>query len=337
MTGKAGEYASTLFAVNAAGNLYTINITTTTAAGKTTVTSALAPMLIDGNTSVPMIGPGGTALSGITGVTFSNVDYNLWHETTSMENAPGQGINTAPDDSRTSTNGYPTAAGDSFYFGLENPNNNTASGQVAAVGNYQYQNSTVYGSYDAPGGAHGSLESTAPFSLAGYTAQDNPTLSFDYYVDATPVASGYDTTRVFISGDGANWSLLDTLTGPNNGTGWQQAVFNLAAYAGDSNLQLRFDFSTAGDMNTGDEYVAGNTSKDQGILGGAYLTTAAGDQLRDGSSVAGNYIEVENEEKQALYNHFEFDLGAVLDVPGGAVRKSPTARLSRSTTARIRP
>ena len=207
-TGEAGEYANTLFAVDSAGNLYTINIATTA----TTVTATASPMLSGGSTSVQMIGPGGAALNGVYGVAFSNVDYNLWHETTNMKNTTGHGITTAPDDSRTSTNNYPVAGGDSFYFGIENPSNNTAveggvDGQVDSgpdsVANYKYQNATIYGSYDGPGGAHGSLESTAPFSLAGYTAQDMPTLSFTYYEDATPVANGYDTTRVFISDDGA--------------------------------------------------------------------------------------------------------------------------------------
>ncbi len=308
-TGQAGEYANTLFAVDSSGKLYALSPTT----------GVLQPMLIDGDTSTQMIGYQGARLNQVEGVAFSNVDYNLWHETTNRKNDAGHGINTTPDLSRTATNGYPVAGKESYYFGIENPNNNTAIGQVAAVGNYQYQNAGVYGTYNAPGGAHGSLESTTPFSLAGYTAQDVPTLSFDYYVDATGPA-GYDTTRVFISDDGANWSLLDTLSGPNNGVGWQQAVLNLGAFAGDSNLQLRFDFSSAGDMNTGDTYIPGDTSGDQGLIGGAYLTALAGNQLKDGADAAGSYIEVGGEDDNVSGN-FEFDLGAVLDVPGGAGAK----------------
>ena len=236
----------------------------------------LDPLLINGNTSVPMIGPGGAQLTNIQGVAFSNIDYNLWDGTTLMGGSAGHGINTTPDDSRTTVNGFPVAGGESMYFGLQDPNAATVVGAAQpGATNYQYQNAQDYDTYNMPGGASGSLVSTTPFSLAGYTAQDVPTLSFTYYVDATGPAN-YDTLRVFISNDGANWTLLDQLSGANGGAGWKQAVLNIGAFAGDSNLLLRFDFSTAGDMDTGDLYVAGNTSQDQGVLGGVVSHRGSG-------------------------------------------------------------
>ncbi len=318
---SSNAYAGMLFATDSNGNLYAFDPT----AASTTTGGVLSPVFIDGNTSVPELGSGDNPLAGVRGLAFTNVDYNLWNGTTLQGNAAGHGINTSPDLSRTANNGYSVQGGESMYFGLQNPNANTLV-QVGAIGqptagNYQYYNPTDYDTVNVPGGAHGTLESTTPFSLAGYTAQDNPTLSFNYYDDGAGPAN-YDVTRVFASADGANWTLLDTMSGANNGAGWKQAVVSLSAFAGDPSVQLRFDFSTAGDMNTGDLYTPGNTSQDQGLIGGAYLTTLPGDQLKDGSSAVGNYIEVGNLDtaltRTAGNVDFELDLGAVLDVPGGA-------------------
>ena len=66
------------------------------------------------------------------------------------------------------------------------------------------------GSYDMPGGAHGSL-TTAEFSLAGYQAGDKPVLYFNYYADTDP-NQNYDGFRVYVSSDGADWDLLGTTT-----------------------------------------------------------------------------------------------------------------------------
>jgi len=229
-------------------------------------TGKLQPVLVDGNTSVP------TKLTNVQGLAFSNVDYNLWHATTAGTD--------------------PTPGGTTYYFGIEN----------ATAPNYQYQNSAVYGTYNAPGGAEGSLESTQTFSLAGYTAQDLPTLTFDYYVDTTG-PSGYDLGRVLISNDGANWTLLDTLTGPNNGAGWNQTDLNLSAFAGDTTLRLRFDFTTGA-----------GPSQYQSLMGGGYLSAVPGNQLRDGDQNDSIQVAGVNGDPGGS---FEFDLGAVLDVPAG--------------------
>ena len=102
-----------------------------------------------------------------------------------------------------------------------------------------------------------------------------PTLYFDYFLD-TGNLEYFDTARVFASADGVNWYVLGaTLDNPEanlldtNGQWnqirlappedpWQsnidQAVYfySLADFAGEPEVRLRFDFSTAGEMHVGD-------------------------------------------------------------------------------------
>ena len=142
------------------------------------------------------------------------------------------------------------------------------------------------GNYNLPGGAYGSLTTNA-FSLAGYEYADKPTVYFNYFLE-TQKASGKndemrDSARALISTDGGlTWSLLATnnsalsradttdaelpafasvsskISTTSNqhvqqlfdGTGsWRQARVDLGAYAGSPSIQLRFDFSTAGEFD----------------------------------------------------------------------------------------
>ena len=131
----------------------------------------------------------------------------------------------------------------------------------------------------------GSLQ-TNGFSLAGYEFQDNPTLYFNYFLETEGVNTKTDVmrdiARVLVSADGGEtWELLATnnsvlsdpliadaelpaFISPNvdasshprqqvqelfdNTGGWRQARVDLSSYVGVSNLQLRFDFTTAGAM-----------------------------------------------------------------------------------------
>lgn len=123
------------------------------------------------------------------------------------------------------------------------------------------------------------------FSLEGYTATERPVLYFNYFLatDGTNAASNAmrDSARAYVSADGgASWTLVATnnsvrnaLTSElpayashsatqtpidprqlvqelfdNTGT-WRQARIDLGGFAGQSNLQLRFDFSTSGQSN----------------------------------------------------------------------------------------
>lgn len=157
-----------------------------------------------------------------------------------------------------------------------------SAGQLGVLSSYLHEdlttNPTIGGNYNLPGGAHGSLI-TNSFSLSGYSSQDRPTLYFNYFL-ATEGANGdsmRDSARVFISSNGGNsWSLLATNNSQldnelpeflshsgtttsdsrqrvqelfDNSDSWRQARVDLGDFAGASNLQLRFDFATAGGLN----------------------------------------------------------------------------------------
>ena len=148
-------------------------------------------------------------------------------------------------------------------------------------------NTAIAGTYNVPGGALGSLATNA-FSLGGYAAADKPTLYFNYFLETQGANSVTDqmrdSFRVLVSANGgATWDLLATnnsilstaattaelprfistssnaSTHPrqrvqevfDNTDGWRQARVDLSDFAGASNLQIRFDFSTAGTMNQG--------------------------------------------------------------------------------------
>ena len=106
---------------------------------------------------------------------------------------------------------------------------------------------------------------------------------FDYFLDAGG-PTDFDSARVFASTDGANWTNL--LANPsssnplveegnltNTNGQWLQESVSLAAFAGQSNVRLRFDFTTAGTMNVGDGTNPTNTPSSLDTTG-AYWESA---------------------------------------------------------------
>jgi hypothetical protein len=167
-------------------------------------------------------------------------------------------------------------------------------------------NAEIANSYNLPGGAYGSL-STNPFSLSGYQNTDKPTLYFNYWLqteaNTTGTADGgmVDSARAFISKDGGvTWTVLATnntlLSRPDetnaelptfasvssnlstnanqnvqqlfNSGSWRQARIDLGGYANEADLRLRFDFSTAGEMDSTQRDANGNLINDiNGVAG----------------------------------------------------------------------
>ncbi len=140
--------------------------------------------------------------------------------------------------------------------------------------------------YNLPGGTYGTMQSN-PFTLEGYVYSDKPTLYFNYWLDTQGAASKTsgmrDSARVLASIDGGRtWELVATnnsvrsspgtedaelpvsatassrITGYTNqkvqelfdSVSWRQARVDLGDYAGQSDVRLRFDFSTSGEMDT---------------------------------------------------------------------------------------
>ncbi len=222
-----GAFADMLFAITNSGRLFALDRM-----------GNPQPVFAGGETFVD------TGLGGVTGVTFSAVDFNLWHPTMRRRDDPGHGINASFDQSRPNPNqhrlnvlGYQTTeaeGGASFYFGLEPWQEvDQLNEYIRYDGNAQYgltpqqhrdltSNAAITGgggnNYNLPGGAQGSL-TTNPVDLSAYSAADKPTLYFNYFLqteDANFVGTGAgccmrDSARVFAStDDGDNWLMLAT-------------------------------------------------------------------------------------------------------------------------------
>ena len=296
-----GAFAQTLFGIDANGTLHAFD-----------TSGHLLPIFAGGATSVD------TGLFGANGISFSTLDYNLWHVSNQRGAEPGHGLPVTPDSSR----GTAVQGGSSLYFGFESPGANGVS----------YTNVTdpvIRNSYDFPGGAAGAIESQT-FDLSGLSEGDLPTLYFNYRFDtenanaALPLAQSQtdymrDALRVYVSGEDGQWILAATnnstrgtgsfddefdpfLTGnsdvqelfDNNGQ-WRQARVPLDAFAGQANVRLRIEFSSAGGFGFG---------MDGGK--GPELRMLSGDRLTDGQIVT---IGGRN---------FELEMGPSLMMPAGS-------------------
>ncbi|HBE66520.1 MAG TPA: hypothetical protein DDW52_00090, partial [Planctomycetaceae bacterium] len=167
-----------------------------------------------------------------------------------------------------------------------------------------------------------------------------------------------DAFRVYGAGEDGNWALLATnntprdagldRTGQNtfvdemdnfgggastnfdafgnpqqtqelfDGTGWRQARTSLAAFAGQENVRLRFEFSSGATFRTGNA-----------LLGGSELNALAGHKLSDGA-----YFKLLPRDNVTAESHRAFanDLGLVLNIPGAASLTSGTSTISVAGT-----
>ena len=136
----------------------------------------LVPAFQNGQSVIQLTGlAGGASLAKCTGIAFSTLDYNLWHETDTQGAVAGHGINQTFDGTRlpnpNNANDQTVNGNTSYYFGLENPNfnqtenpNNTVSEPInsalaplsqdqAGASNYEVTNPGIYGTVNLPGGA----------------------------------------------------------------------------------------------------------------------------------------------------------------------------------------
>jgi len=282
----------------------------------------LRPIFLDGQTRISTIG-----VTSPQGLAFSPIDYNLWHVTNERGSDwhrggdpldRGHGIEDTDsfETSRPHDAPYPVPGGTSFYFGLEDPRKGETISFQPGAGNFIPSSSAVFQTYDLPGGAYGSL-TTNTFSLKGYGPNDLPTLYFNYFADTA--AGPWDQMRVFIStgyAGASEWNQVSAINGAVS-DGWRQARISLSGYAGYPNLRLRFDFSTAGDMQVGT--TSFGTATGSNLWTGTILHAVPGNELYDG-----NYFPVNN---PTWVGHpggpavrFEFDMGYALTMPNVAGR-----------------
>lgn len=227
----------------------------------------LQPIFVNGATSVD------TGMTNVNGLAFAELDRNLWHVTDNRGGDLGHGIEPTFDGTRLGR----VEGGSSYYFGSEPLERNF---------NYNFN-----------GGAHGTMV-TAPFSLKGYTAADAPTLYFNYFMQGDGIN---DAFKVYVAGDTGEWTLLSTVNTADSGT-WRQVRVSLASHVGQENVRLRFDFSTAGEMNTGDIFTTGDE-----------LRAVAARQINDGEVFVIDNVA------------YEFELGPTL-IPssGNSIRDGET-------------
>jgi hypothetical protein len=206
-----GRYAETLFAIDAEGNLHAFDMEGQPEA-----------IFANGTASIA------TGITNATGLDFSNLDFNLWHETDTRAADTGHGINETP--TRDAEEG-----GTSIYFGMENlevngvldledPADRFANNEGFYSLNYRDEaaRGPGNGNYNFPIDAHGSVQ-THPFSLRNYSAADEVKLFFAYFADTADISAELkeemldglmkDSFRVYANANNGDWTLLTT----NNG------------------------------------------------------------------------------------------------------------------------
>ncbi|MCL2303779.1 MAG: GEVED domain-containing protein [Planctomycetaceae bacterium] len=218
-----------------------------------------------------------------TGVSFAQIDYNLWHRTGTEADPVLQSPSMIRGNKEFDTSGEQEQrrdnGGSSWYFGLESHNNwdlyshsvidtqpnagwMTAPGAYAGPGAESYQTKfnnnylddaggRMTGSYDMPGGTYGALTSNT-FSLVDYVPGDRPTLYYSYKLDVENQSYrnyGDDGLMVFVSTDGNNWervssSQFDMSLGLTVGDSYHQDPYNYVDLVSDNQWrQARIDLS----------------------------------------------------------------------------------------------
>ena len=337
---EGGRYNNMLFGVSREGRIYAFD-----------TNGVLQPVLVDGQTSVP-IQIGSNDLSdysrfdltngGVQGFAFSTARQNPWHESplqpfgtgaTAMDvrlGLAGQIGDAITVDERQFDRGHGRLTTyDQSRFGILDPiscTQRTGSDQFPECGgsSFVFGQGNVNGaprSYDFPGGTTGTIISNE-FSLKGYSPADQPTLYFTYFLNTEDANSpdARDLIRLFVAGEDGQWERVahndDALPGVNlfdNSGSWRQARVTLDQFAGQENLRLRFEFSTAGDLNNG----APNTSGDE-------LWAVAGSKLRDGQ-----IFQIDS-------TIFEIEMGYTLVPPSGAaIRDGETFTISDGIAAPV--
>ena len=299
-----------LFAIDRRGEVYAFD-----------TSGRLQAVFADSQTHVP------TGINNAQGLEFSTLTRNLWKIVTSERNTDsGHGIVANHDDSRVAVDGNA-----SYYFGSQDGSTGDVSDN-----HYDFPGGAHGTLISNTFSLEGYSAADQPMLYFNYYLDSEPDGN-----DYSPGSRlQRDAFRVYISGDDGNWTLLGTNDsfqsrsqfdefdyGPldsqgrttlsqhaanrvvpavyelfqNTGT-WRQARIPLVDYAGQKNLRLRFDFSTAGSMDVGNRLTTGDE-----------LRAVAGSQLRDGQTFTINALG-----STSTQHTFEIDLGYTLVAPSGA-------------------
>ncbi|MCA9092408.1 MAG: choice-of-anchor L domain-containing protein, partial [Planctomycetaceae bacterium] len=282
----SGAYKDMLFATDSAGNLYALS---TTGAfqpvfnGNTSVSTGLSGAVglafspLDFNLWHPTMTRSSDAGHGINSAPDNSRNGNLdlsINGRTSNERSGGASFYFGLESWASNPVASYFTYGPNAQFGLTQQQHQDLSTNFA-------------GTYNLPGGAKGAL-TTNSFSLANYSYGDKPTLYFNYFLETEDAAGALtsdtmrDSARVYVTTDnGVSWSLVATNNSSrssndgetelpfqdydssnatfrsnqgvqelfDNTGAWRQARIDLGDFAGNSNIRLRFEFSTSATLN----------------------------------------------------------------------------------------
>ncbi len=120
-----------------------------------------------------------------------------------------------------------------------------------------------------------------------------------------------------VNDTGANTNNVVTNQPARHTDGWRQARLNLAPFAGLNGVRLRFEFATGATFNTSSAYLGGNE-----------LSAVPAHQLADGNTFTVTPVDLGSTPART----FEFDLGLVLNLPGGSsIANGSTLKIDNRT------
>ena len=119
-----------------------------------------------------------------------------------------------------------------------------------------------------------STVTSAPFDLAGYVAEDLPTL---YLNRSYEPAAGDDARLIVTSNENPGGSVLHTFTAGD----WEQVRLSLGDFAGHTNIQLNIDYDASGGVSAAeglrvDDIVIGFAERGEAVFDAARGTTFRG-------------------------------------------------------------
>lgn len=315
----ASYYNDIMIGIDTVGRLYAFN-----SAGE------LQPIFVDGRSVVE------TGLTGVRGLDLAPSYFNLWHASDNREGEPGHGIAAAFDGSRGAD-----LDGDSLYFGYAGPQNGS------------FVQPQVTNSLDLVGGVQGAVES-APFSLAGYSAQDVPLLYFNYRLETQNSAHLIDTAnmqdsfRVYVAGEDNVWHMLATNNSARGGNladdEYDSEAFLLTTFGTPADVADKYNVNPSvqelydvGDNNAPDSWrqarinlgefagqenlrlrfevsTGGDFAMGDARFVGQQLRTLPGNRLRDGQQL----IITDDSSVNSSTTTFEIDSGITLVAPSPA-------------------
>ncbi|TWT83198.1 Dockerin type I repeat protein [Planctomycetes bacterium CA13] len=265
-----GELSQVLFGITADGTIHAFN-----------TRGELQPVFAGGRTSI------NTGIAGALGLDFSTLDTNLWHVTSTRNDDLGHGLNEIHSSTRFGQDSGigRITGGNSLAFNFENQYAISDNGANASVGDARQDGDAIVNTYNFPGGAKGVVESNS-IDLSEFASSDLPTMYFNYFLNTDNVDDTdgeRDSLRVYVidqngvehlvasnteaRGGGSFDDEFDDppLIGVYNDTvdvdvaqlfdnadgNWRQARVPLDAFAGQSDVSLRIEYTTAGTTQTG--------------------------------------------------------------------------------------